>query len=341
MISKIYVTIKEIIKENIIAVSIIVVFLILNIVEVPFYIEGPGGLVDLDDKVIIENEVKNKGSFNLTYVSQYKSSVMMYLLSFILPSFDATRINNYFLTDNNLENYNYVEKILLNQGSDDAILLAYQKASKDISITDEKIYVYGVLEEAKTSLVMGDQIIKINNVEVKRRDDINPIIASIEPNKDFDVEVINNGKTYIRKVQKVKIDDSYIMGIALISDYEYVANPKITFKAKKNEYGPSGGFMTALEVYNELVDEDITKGYKIAGTGTINIDGMVDMISGVKYKLKGAVKNKADIFLVPAGENYEEALREKEAHNYNIEIVSIDTFDNALLYLKELSDKIK
>lgn len=54
--------------------------------------------------------------------------------------------------------------------------------------------------------------------------------------------------------------------------------------------------MTTLEIYNSLTDDDLTKGYKIVGTGTIDMEGNVGMIGGVKYKLKGAIKKKADIF---------------------------------------------
>ena len=47
----------------------------------------------------------------------------------------------------------------------------------------------------------------------------------------------------------------------------------IDIKSKKTESGSSGGFMTTLAIYNALTEKDITKGYKIAGTGTIEPDG--------------------------------------------------------------------
>ena len=78
----------------------------------------------------------------------------------------------------------------------------------------------------------------------------------------------------------------------------------------------------------------LTKGLKISGTGAIDINGDVSSIGGVKYKLRGAVKNKADVFLVPAGENYEEAIKLQKKYNYDIDIVSISNFDEAVKYLK-------
>ena len=92
--------------------------------------------------------------------------------------------------------------------------------------------------------------------------------------------------------------------------------------------------MIALAVYNSLVEEDITGGKIIAGTGTLDADGNVGEIGGIEYKLKGAVKKKADVFLVPSGNNYEEAKKIKEKKKYKIDIVEVKTFYDALDYLK-------
>ena len=110
--------------------------------------------------------------------------------------------------------------------------------------------------------------------------------------------------------------------------------PKIELEFKKSESGPSGGLVLALSIYNSLVSEDITQGRKIVGTGTIDVNGNVGSIGGVEYKIKGAVKEKADIFLVPAGENYEEAQKVIEENNYKIKLIPVTTFNDALEKLK-------
>jgi PDZ domain-containing protein len=76
--------------------------------------------------------------------------------------------------------------------------------------------------------------------------------------------------------------------------------------------------------------------FGIVGTGTIDIDGKVGEIGGVKYKLKGAIKNDADIFFVPNGKNYEEAIKLKKKHGYDIKIVGVSTLDDAISYLENL-----
>ena len=91
------------------------------------------------------------------------------------------------------------------------------------------------------------------------------------------------------------------------------------------------------ELVDELVRiaEDITKGKKIVGTGTISEDGKVGEIGSVSYKIASAAKAKADIFLCPK-ENYEEAKEYAKKHNLKIKIKAVSTFEEAINYLKTI-----
>ena len=91
--------------------------------------------------------------------------------------------------------------------------------------------------------------------------------------------------------------------------------------------------MIALSIYNQNIKEDITKGKKVAGTGTIDLEGNVGEIGGIKHKIIGAVKGRAKIFLLPY-ENYEEAKNVVKENNYNITLVPVKTFKDALNYLE-------
>ena len=130
-----------------------------------------------------------------------------------------------------------------------------------------------------------------------------------------------------------KIEDTLKIGVAFLNTYEYKTNPKISVKTKSSESGSSGGLMLSLAIYNSITEEDITHGLKVVGTGTIEIDGKVGAIDGVKYKMLGAKKNKADIFLCPK-ENYDEAIKVKKKYNINMDVESINTFNDALNYLQ-------
>ncbi|KFI45647.1 PDZ domain-containing protein [Bifidobacterium bohemicum] len=64
--------------------------------------------------------------------------------------------------------------------------------------------------------------------------------------------------------------------------------------------GPSAGMMYALGTLNKLTVQDETGGRTIAGTGTIDKQGKVGRIGGIKLKMIAAKRDGASWFLAPA-----------------------------------------
>jgi Lon-like protease len=95
--------------------------------------------------------------------------------------------------------------------------------------------------------------------------------------------------------------------------------------------GPSAGLAFALEVLQQL-GRNVVHGHKIAATGEIFPDGSVGPIGGVKQKTYGARKAGVDAFLVPAGDNAQEA--RKYAHG--LKIIPVKNFQQALHALATL-----
>jgi PDZ domain-containing protein len=89
--------------------------------------------------------------------------------------------------------------------------------------------------------------------------------------------------------------------------------------------------MFTLTLYNVLSPEDLTGGRKIAGTGTINLDGTVGPIGGVKQKVAAAEAVGASYFLSPV-ENYEDALSVAR----HIKVIKIATAQQAIEFLQSL-----
>ena len=59
-------------------------------------------------------------------------------------------------------------------------------------------------------------------------------------------------------------------------------------------------------------------------------------IGGVKYKLIGAVRNKADVFICPE-ENYKEAKKLAKEKDYDIIVLTGKNLEEIINKLKELS----
>jgi PDZ domain-containing protein len=100
----------------------------------------------------------------------------------------------------------------------------------------------------------------------------------------------------------------------------------------QNIGGPSAGLMFALEIMNQLTEEDLTKGRAIAGTGTIARDGTVGAIGGIKQKVYGAIDAGAEFVLVPSS-NYPDAIL---AAGDDITVIEVATIDDALAFLATL-----
>ena len=101
-----------------------------------------------------------------------------------------------------------------------------------------------------------------------------------------------------------------------------------------NVGGPSAGLAFALEVMEEL-GHNVDHGYRVAATGQMQLDGTVSPIGGVKQKTIGVREAGADIFLVPAGENAQEAQR----YAHGLRIVPVKSFAQALHVLATLPPK--
>jgi Lon-like protease len=95
--------------------------------------------------------------------------------------------------------------------------------------------------------------------------------------------------------------------------------------------GPSAGLAFALDILQEL-GRNVTHGHKVAATGKLGLDGTVRPIGGVKQKTLGVRKAGVDVFLVPAGENAQEARRYADG----LKIIPVKNFPQALRALATL-----
>lgn len=327
---------KKFIKENYLVLLFGIVFMATILYPLPYYIYTGGGTINVKDKIHIENK-ETKGDFNLCYVEQINANIPTFLLSKLLSNWDSVSKEEVSLNDKeDIKDIYKRDKIYLEEANQNAIFVAYKKAGKSVNILDKHLYIIYLEEDSDTDLKIGDDILEIDGSKIDSLADISKILDSYEVGSKLNIKVKRNEKEMIKYAIVHEKDGRKLIGIALTSIYDYEVDPKITFTFSNSESGPSGGFMVTLAIYNQLIDSDISNGLKIAGTGTIDIEGNVGSIGGVKYKLKGAVDSKSDIFLVPAGENYEEAIKYKKKYHYDIKIIGISTFEEAIEKLESM-----
>lgn len=334
MLKKVYDEVKKILKNNYKSLILFIVLLLTCTIEFPYYIEAPGGIIKVDDRVKIENSYENSGSFNLAYVSEIKATIPTLLYSFVNKNWDVLKKEEVIYDNETMKEADYRDKLLLEEAKNNAVIVAYTNANKKIELSNEHIFIIYVDEKADTNLRIGDEIIEVDGIKITSKKQLDEIMLEKNNNEKIKVIAKRNNKEVECYGTLREENNKKIIGLGVTKTSDIKTTPKIELEFKKSESGPSGGLVLALSIYNSLVSEDITQGRKIVGTGTIDVNGNVGSIGGVEYKIKGAVKEKADIFLVPAGENYEEAQKVIKENNYKIKLIPVTNFNDALEKLK-------
>lgn len=333
MFNKIYEKVKLFIKENKnFLISLLCIF-VLFMYELPYCIYTPGGKVDLSKRIKVQNGYEYDGEISMSYVSMVKSSLPFIALSYIIPNWDIEKESDVTYENFTLDETIEIDKIYMQEGINNAILSAYKLAGKEVSIKNKKLKVVYIEKKSKSNLKINDEILSVDNIKVSSVEDIKEVLKNKRVGDKVLVKIIRNKKEKEIKSTLILMDDEPKLGIATVSLLNLKTNPKVEVKTKSSESGSSGGLMTSLAIYNSLVKKDITNGDLIVGTGTIDSSGNVGEIDGVKYKLIGAARKKADVFLCPK-ENYEEAKRIKEKENLDIELKSVETLQEAVIYLE-------
>ena len=269
----------------------------------------------------------------MSYVSLVKGTLPMILLSYIIPNWDLVKSSEITSDDGSIDELLELEKLYMQSSIDNATILAYKTAGKRVDITREVNNIVYIADEADTDLEIYDELLTADGKSISTVEDLREIVESKSAGDTISFTVSRNGKEKKCSAVIYDTEDGLKVGISFLTTYEYDTNPEITVETKSSESGSSGGLMLTLAIYNALIPEDITKGRTVVGTGTISLDGTVGAIDGVKYKILGAVKNDADIFLCPM-ENYDEAIEVKEEFDLDIEIHGVANFDEALRYLE-------
>jgi Lon-like protease len=94
--------------------------------------------------------------------------------------------------------------------------------------------------------------------------------------------------------------------------------------------GPSAGLAMTLAVLDRLSPGELTGGGKVAATGTIEADGSVGEVGGVKQKTASVRASGAKLFLVPIAE-----VALAKPHAGKMQVIGVRNLDEALAALRK------
>lgn len=110
--------------------------------------------------------------------------------------------------------------------------------------------------------------------------------------------------------------------------------------------GPSAGLAFTLTLIDELTEGELTGGADIAVTGTIELDGSVGPIGGLRQKASAVAQTGVDVFLVPGiSDTATDAQREafdtelelaRQAGGDDLQIIPVRTLEEAIEALESI-----
>lgn len=300
-------------------------------VFLPYYALGPGPARDVEPLIRIDGAPRypSEGSFVLTSVVFDQLTAFGVVGAWIDPDRSVVHSERVYPSGEPVEVERRRAISQMDQSKLDATYVVLEELMGYPKEHGEGVLVESVVRDcaADGELYPGDLIVRIDGRSVNTSRAARRAIESAESGSalTFDVTVDGKPETVTLVREPCGGEERPIVGVSLINAF-----PIDVRISSDGIGGPSAGLMWALGLYDLLTPGDLTDGRTVAGTGMILIDGTVFPIGGIEEKLAAAADAGADVFLVPK-ENVREA---RAAEDHGLELVVVETFDDALGYLE-------
>jgi len=182
-------------------------------------------------------------------------------------------------------------------------------------------------------LAPGDVVLAVGGVPVTSGADLAGRVQQSRPGDTLALRILHAGAEREVAIVLAALDDGgqARIGVLVQTAVDELRLPfDILLRPGVAIGGPSAGLMVGVTVYDLLSNEDLLAGRRIAGTGTLDIDGRVGDVGGVLEKTIGAIRAGYDVLLVPSAW---QADSERVAAG-RILVIGVDTLEDALTALR-------
>jgi len=315
----------------------------------PYVIYGPGSAEPVHPRVETGHKLDEKGAFLFTTVSTYsKPNAFSLAYAWLNSRMDIQTEETATGGATNLAAYRNLLAWMRDSSEATALLAAYGAMDRNIEVEEQGVIIVRFIENTKAienGLQEGDIITAVDGQPTPRAEELIAALTSRKPGDKVKLTGTRGGKPLEATVPLIEMPQTHKAGIGFQHSSVVKVSPPDPVKFDFNDVGgPSAGLMMTLEIVAQLTGEDLTRGYRIAGTGTIDGDGTVGQIGGIEYKLMAADKEKADYFLVPydkdAGlSNWKDAENTVKKLKLTPKLVPVADLKEALEFVRELEPK--
>ena len=311
-----------------------------SLVHLPYAIMSPGPATDVlgtqekadgsrVERIVISGRetYPTSGSLDFTTVRVvggpgFAVNAVDVLTAWLDPNRDVFPVDALFPPDATKEQVAEENRVEMSSSQHAAAAVALRALGYDVP---QVVSVARVSPDAPSAgeLKAGDILVSIAGAPVTDPAATRAAVQKVSPGDTLDVVVERGGSQVTVHPKTGKADDGRtVLGVVLGVDYRMPFGVSID---AGNVGGPSAGLMFSLGVYDKLTEGELTGGKSIAGTGTINDDGSVGAIDGIRQKMVGARQAGASYFLAPGANCADVAGQAPEG----MTVVKVETFDQA------------
>lgn len=321
-----------------------VVLLVLYLIPANEYALAPGDAVAVEPLISIKGHpLKNtSGRLFLTDVTFYKVDRLLEDLYFRCCR-SGTDLQPAAAFSGGLSESQYIQLSALDmqdsiQQAEAAALTKVAGYRPTFATTGPKIVQVIPRVPASHVLHVGDVIEYVDGHRIHRADQVRRFAGGTPPGGTVLLEVLRDGKRRKLPVRTIAIPrdvqhsptQKSLIGISVEDQLRFPL--KISIQPG-DIVGPSAGLMFSLGIVQRLQPGDITRGCPVAGTGTIQADGSVGEIGGVKQKIIGARNAGAKVFFVP---NVPDNLLPALQNRGEVRVVPVKKLGDALRFLRTM-----
>jgi PDZ domain-containing protein len=243
------------------------------------------------------------GELDMTVVStttaDSRLSLPQALVAYWRPRHDALPREAIYPPGRSVQDVETADAEMMVDAQDDAVVAALRAAGQRVEKLPAVASVV-VGSPAQTRLRAGDLIVSVGGTPTPTLEEVQAAIRRARAKEPLDFVVLRDKvRTDVRVVPAEQASGANVqIGITIGSGYSY--KPRISYDLGQKIGGPSAGLVFALAIFDKTTPGELFAGQHVAGTGTIDPDGVVGGIGGIQEKIAGAEEAGATTFLVPA-----------------------------------------
>lgn len=188
----------------------------------------------------------------------------------------------------------------------------------------------------KSGLQKGDIVKKVDGKIIKDRSKFWSYTNSVN-GEEIDIEISRNGESKVVSFVPNNYGDNHFKNGFWVSEQFDIEIPEDApeFHPDFLDLGDSAGLLIAIKLYDEISGNVFGGDEKVVVTGAIEESGSVKPVGSIKHKVSAAIKEGADVFIVPESNALKALLQQQELRGSQMKIIPVKTLTEALDYLKK------